>query len=287
VDNSQQTVRLNTSTPWQPQLEITPVLAQQLISGQFPEVCPVTVRYLSAGWDNTVYAVNGQWLFRFPHRALAAPLINTEIGLLKALAPHLPVAIPEPLWVGQPGPVYPWAFAGYRPISGETACRLDLNPQTRGRWAPLLGHFLRCLHQQPQAWSYAHGVQPDLLGRMDIPKRKRMIGEQLTEIAAAGLISSPAPWQPLLENVPLEPERLTLVHGDLYARHLIGTPERQFGGVIDWGDVHWGDPAQDLRIAWSFLPPEAYPSFVHAYGPISAHTAARARLIDAILRADG
>lgn len=278
MDKPQEPVRLHTSAPWKPEQEITPVWAQQLITDQFPELRPVTVRYLSAGWDNTVYTVNDQWLFRFPHRALAAPLITTEIHLLKALAPHLPVAIPEPTWIGQPDKRYPWTFAGYHPIRGETACRLNLSPQARSRWASPLGHFLRCLHQQPQAWSQAHGVQPDLLGRMDIPKRQRMIEAQLTEIQAAGLIQSPEPWQPLWENIPLEAERLTLVHGDLYARHLIGNPEGHLGGVIDWGDTHWGDPAQDLRIAWSFLPPEAHPTFVNAYGPISDHTAARARL---------
>jgi aminoglycoside phosphotransferase (APT) family kinase protein len=278
VDNPQEPVRLNTSTPWKPELEVTPALAQQLITRQFPELCPVTVRYLSAGWDNTVYEVNDQWLFRFPHRQLAAPLIHTEIALLKALAPRLPIAIPEPGWIGHPEAHYPWTFAGYRPISGETACRLHLSPQERMPWASPLGHFLHSLHSQSHAWSKAHGIQSDQLQRMDIPKRQRMIHEQLAEIQAAGIISSVQPWQHLLAEVPLEPESLTLVHGDLYARHLIGTPEREFGGVIDWGDVHWGDPAQDLRIAWSFLPPEAYPAFEKAYGPISAHTAARARL---------
>jgi aminoglycoside phosphotransferase (APT) family kinase protein len=48
-------------------------------------------------------------------------------------------------------------------------------------------------------------------------------------------------------------------------------------GVIDWGDVHLGDPALDLSIAFSFLPPGARAAFREAYGPIDAATWDRAR----------
>jgi hypothetical protein len=35
----------------------------------------------------------------------------------------------------------------------------------------------------------------------------------------------------------------TPVHGDLYARHLLISDDRQLACVIDQGDVHRGDPA--------------------------------------------
>jgi aminoglycoside phosphotransferase (APT) family kinase protein len=38
--------------------------------------------------------------------------------------------------------------------------------------------------------------------------------------------------------------------------------------VIDWGDVHLGDPAADFLIAHVFLPPAAHAAFRRAYGPI-------------------
>jgi aminoglycoside phosphotransferase (APT) family kinase protein len=48
--------------------------------------------------------------------------------------------------------------------------------------------------------------------------------------------------------------------------------------VIDWGDVHAGDPAVDLSVMYGFLPPSARDDFARAYGPIDARTARLARL---------
>ena len=52
-------------------------------------------------------------------------------------------------------------------------------------------------------------------------------------------------------------------------------------GVIDWGDVHRGDPACDLTAAHLILPPEAHPAFRDAYGPIHEETwhAAKVRAV--------
>ncbi len=50
-----------------------------------------------------------------------------------------------------------------------------------------------------------------------------------------------------------------------------------FAGVIDWGDAHLGDPALDLSIALSWLPPADRPAFMVAYGDIDEATWRRAR----------
>jgi aminoglycoside phosphotransferase (APT) family kinase protein len=70
----------------------------------------------------------------------------------------------------------------------------------------------------------------------------------------------------------------TLVHGDLYVRHLLVDAEQRLSGVIDWGDVHLGDPAVDLAVAHSFLPPSAHAVFRQAYGPFENSTWQLARL---------
>jgi aminoglycoside phosphotransferase (APT) family kinase protein len=42
--------------------------------------------------------------------------------------------------------------------------------------------------------------------------------------------------------------------------------------VIDWGDIHIGDRAVDLAIAFSFVPPRARKAFGEAYGAIDDAT---------------
>jgi aminoglycoside phosphotransferase (APT) family kinase protein len=55
-----------------------------------------------------------------------------------------------------------------------------------------------------------------------------------------------------------------LLHGDLYARHLLMADGR-LEGVIDWGDVHIGDRAADLAVAEIVLPPSSRAAFWAAY----------------------
>jgi aminoglycoside phosphotransferase (APT) family kinase protein len=88
------------------------------------------------------------------------------------------------------------------------------------------------------------------------------------------------PFRAILDGAPRSwaARRDVLAHGDLYARHLLVDLEGQLAGVIDWGDVHIGDPAVDLSIAHSFLPPSAHPGFLDAYGAVAAPAWSVARL---------
>jgi aminoglycoside phosphotransferase (APT) family kinase protein len=49
--------------------------------------------------------------------------------------------------------------------------------------------------------------------------------------------------------------------------------------VIDWGDVCVADPAIDLQLVWSFLPPEHRTAFLDAYGPVTEAQLVRARVL--------
>jgi Phosphotransferase enzyme family len=50
-------------------------------------------------------------------------------------------------------------------------------------------------------------------------------------------------------------------------------------GVIDWGDICRGDPAIDLMLYWSYVPPAGRPAFRDAYGPVTDAQLVRARVL--------
>ena len=54
---------------------------------------------MGAGWDNTAYLVNGEWVFRFPRRTIAVPLLEAEGRVLPKLAPRLPLSDSAPRMV--------------------------------------------------------------------------------------------------------------------------------------------------------------------------------------------
>lgn len=262
--------------PWEAERVVDPELARGLIRAQAPGVAADRIELLGEGWDNTVYRVDEEWVFRFPRRQLGADLIAVELAVLPRIAGRLPVPIPDPIWPGRPTPEFPWPFAGYRTLPGESASHLDLGDAARTTLARPLGRFLAALHAIPLEGLRAAGLPGDTLGRLDLDRRVPQVRERLEAAVGLGLISSPEPFLPLLEGLPPGPRPACLVHGDFYARHLLLCSDR-LCGVIDWGDVHEGDPAVDLMVAHAFLPEEARPAFLAAYGPVAEDTRRLAR----------
>ena len=74
---------------------------------------------LGTGWDNTVWLVDGRWVFRFPRRRIAVPGIARQLAVLPAIAPALPLAIPVPVVSGRPAEGFPWPFTAHELLPGR------------------------------------------------------------------------------------------------------------------------------------------------------------------------
>jgi aminoglycoside phosphotransferase (APT) family kinase protein len=257
-----------------PEQEVPPPLAARLIERRFPSLCPVHIERLGEGWDNVAYRVNGSLVFRFPQRSVAVGLLQTEIAALPALAPDLPLAVPVPDLVGEPALGYPWPFAGYRMLPGRTADHAALDSQARSALAVVLGEFLAALHAVPASTARRHGVPPDEHARLVSAQRVPQARERLGQLLDLGLVDHPGPLLTIIESARgLDAtSQETVVHGDLYARHLLLDGDARASGVIDWGDLHLGDPAIDLALAHTFLPPRSHEAFRDAYGGVDDAT---------------
>jgi aminoglycoside phosphotransferase (APT) family kinase protein len=277
---------------WTPDIEIDAALAASLVANQFPELARSTVQPFGFGWDNAAFLIDNQIVFRFPRRKIAANLIEREIALLPHVAKQLPLAISAPQFIGTKTAEYPWVFAGYKLIVGSTLCSVALSDSSRGDLAEPIAKFLKMLHGMETAQLVARGLPPDDIGRLDHAKRFRIARERISELTACGQLAtgdSLTTWLEAHPTVALEDEKRRLVHGDLYARHILINGSGRPTGVIDWGDVHLGDPALDIAIAHLILPSNSHAAFRAAYGPIDDRTwkAARYRAIyHAILELD-
>jgi aminoglycoside phosphotransferase (APT) family kinase protein len=107
-----------------------------------------------------------------------------------------------------------------------------------------------------------------------------LLVERLCALEDAGVIADGRPWLRLFEagDFPEPPARAVPVHGDLLEGHVLVDDARRVCGVIDWGDVHAGDPALDLAILYGFFPAAARGEFLRVYGDVDARTARMARL---------
>lgn len=266
---------------WQAETPVSATLAAELVEARFPELAPIHVELFGEGWDNTAYLVNGRHVFRFPRRPLGVACMVGEIAVLPRLAGRLPWPIPAHRWIGAPTPAFPYPFAGYDLLAGDLAAEAGLTEAEWGALAEPLGAFLRALHGISAAEATAWGAGRDDIGRMDPDRLRRVAPPNLDALAAAGLLAPAdlAAAQHLVATIDVAPPRdHCLVHGDVYSRHVLVDAEHRPCGLIDWGDVHCGEPALDLQAVFALLPPTARPAFWRVYGPVPEPVQNLARL---------
>ncbi|MEV4414693.1 phosphotransferase [Catellatospora sp. NPDC049609] len=275
---------------WAAEHEVGAEQAAALIAARFPELAGLAVTPLATGWDNTVHLVGEEWVFRFPRRAIALPLLAHETAVLPRLAGRLPLPVPCPEFVGEPAGGYPWPYWGARLVPGVELADSGLPDPQRVAAAADLGAFLRTLHDPALAVAVAAAVvlPVDPMRRGDAAVRAPMARERLDRLAAQGT------WQPdpavhalldAAEPLGWPDGSPVLVHGDLHQRHLLLDGSGRASGVIDWGDVCLADPALDLSLAYGGFTGAARTALLDAYGPVPAEREARARVLAVFLSA--
>lgn len=168
---------------------------------------------------------------------------------LPRFAPRLPLTIPTPLALGEPGEGYPWQWSVYRWLGGQTATTARIADPTQA--ARDLAAFVAALHQvETTGWP---PPAPPIASRGGLLATRD--DETRAAIAALdGLIdtsAATAAWEAAL-RAPAWRGPSVWVHGDLMPLNLL-VDEGRIVAVIDFGLLGVGEPACDLIVAWNFL----------------------------------
>src|SRR5688500_15315856 len=131
---------------WDADVAIDEELIRTLLAEQFPELELRSARLVGEGFDNAVWLIDEEWAFRFPRRAIAAPLVARELAVLTRVAPLLPIAVPAPAFIGTESRRFPRPFFGHRLLPGSELADADLADSDRARLGMGIGRFLRTLH---------------------------------------------------------------------------------------------------------------------------------------------
>lgn len=263
--------------PWLAEYPVSIDFAKTLIRKQFPEIEIKELKPLGEGFDNTVLQLNGEYVFRFPRRPIAVPLIVVENQLLPVISELLPLSIPEPVFFGKETAEYPYPFTGYRMVQGHLP--FEETMESKRVSAARLAGFLKKLHGISPEKAEALGVRPDTMRRLDIPFRKPKLRENAKNLILLGYKEEGQSVLDFIEEIePLTPSyKLALVHGDIHIRNVLLDEKGILKGIIDWGDVHLGNPAIDFSFLYSYFPKEARQAFFDVYGKIDKQTETLAR----------
>jgi aminoglycoside phosphotransferase (APT) family kinase protein len=247
------------------ELEIDEDLVRGLLADQFPDWAGLEPSIPGPwGTDNALFRLGGQLSVRLPRTPGSAGQVEKDRRWLPALAPHLPLALPEQLALGRPGRGYPFTWGVYRWLEGEAA-RFDLLADPVAEARSLAG-FLKALQGLDTADAPRPGP-PDFgrgaaLAHRDETVRKALalLGEQGRPYAR----DAAAAWKASLDAAEHDGPPVWL-HGDLLPGNLL-VRDGAITAVIDCAGLAAGDPAVDLLPAWSLLRGESRQAFRAAVG---------------------
>lgn len=253
-------------------LHIDTALVQRLISKQFPQWANFPIQPVKVGgWDNRTFHLGSQMLVRMPSAEEYADKIEKEQKWLPLLAPLLPLSIPKPIAMGEPGEGYPWRWSVYQWIKGETAAAGYIDNMQE--FAKDLVNFIMALQHiditdgpLPSPRSFAH--QYGLTTYNHETKQALTTLNAQVDVTAAMAIWE-AGLQTQWQHAPV------WVHGDISAANLL-VENGKLKAVIDFGGLAIGDPACDLVIAWKFFDNETRKTFRRCL-PLDKDTWARGR----------
>ena len=222
-------------------------LVCQLIAAQFPQWADLPVsKVRSAGTDNAMYRLGDDMAVRLPRIPGAARDVEKEQRWLPYLAPHLPLAVPEPLGRGVPAEGYELPWSVYRWLDGEN---LFDEPVAELRdTAVELGRFVAALRRID-----ATGGPRSFRGG-PVRTRDDDVRAAIRDLGAEGTLdadSATAAWEEVLA-LPQWQGAPVWTHSDLLPGNLLARQGR-LSAVIDFGGLGVGDPACDLMAAWTLL----------------------------------
>lgn len=221
-------------------------LVRRLLRSQLPRWASRDLaRVASTGTVNAIFRLGPDLVVRLP-RTPRWHDIDHEVAVLERLRDAVPVVVPTPVAIGEPALGYPWRWAVFEWIDGETwSSRALARPDAA---AVELASFVRALQEADTAG----GLRSTRGGRtamaaLDPGIRAAAEGASDRVDTSACL----AAWDDVRQAPGWHGDPVW-VHGDLLPANLL-LRDGELHAVIDWAGASVGDPARDLSAAWTLF----------------------------------
>ncbi|MGW4893317.1 aminoglycoside phosphotransferase family protein [Kitasatospora sp. NPDC004240] len=239
-------------------------MARRLVDSQFPQWAGLPLRPVEqAGSDHEIHRLGEELSVRVPRHDGAAGQARKEFAWLPRLAPHLPLALPVTVAVGEPDHGRPWPWAVSRWLEGTTATVEGLGDSYEA--AETLAAFLTALQGCLPGGTPTPAAHPELHAARPLADRDEATRGNIAELGGVfGAAAMTALWDEALA-APEWDRPPVWFHGDFHTGNLL-TVDGRLSAVIDFGELGLGDPARDLTIAYTLLSPGPRAAFRTALG---------------------
>jgi len=253
---------------WDKTIHIDEKLAADLINSQ-TNIVVNSIETIGEGFDNIAFLINKKIVFRFPRRETALELLENEISLLPHIAQKVSYSITSPTYFGKETNAFPYKFLGYPIIEGNVLCEFTKPPIRSHDFAVQFAKALKELHSIKVKPEHNLSKHHDTW-RLNTESRYIRMTEYLKKyrdifIAQNFDIAQLTAIIAKFKQIEFSNAVLSYVHGDLYSKHIIVDNNLNFKGLIDWGDVHVGNPAIDIASALTMFNEETFKIFCQTY----------------------
>lgn len=234
------------------QVELDAATVARLVATQFPRWSGLHVEPVAShGTVNALFRLGDRAVLRLPllpdATAAGRDELVREQDCCRLVAPHVPLDVPEPLAIGEPGAGYPGFWSAYRWIAGTPVDWSGLGD--RESFVESLARFVTALHGiDTGGRTWDGGARGGRLSGMDEDVRGALA-------ASSGLVDTGRlirQWERGLAAPHASADRW--IHADLMPGNLVVRAGR-LAAVIDLEMVRIGDPAVDLMPAWNLFGP--------------------------------
>ena len=234
------------------EVDINAALVQQLLHQQAPAWADQSLTLVdSAGTDHVLYKLGADTVVRLPRIGWADDQAARESAWLPIIAPFLPVAVPQPVFLGTPTNAYPWHWSIYRWLPGDDA--LASPPTDERATAHTVASIVAGMRRVPITGGLHRGSRAGTL-----QSRHDDTCGALRALTPMGLIDTSQAallWQRWVAE-PVTNDAAVWLHSDIHSGNLL-VVDGNISALIDFGGLTLGDPAVDLTVAWSMLSEQA------------------------------
>ncbi|ANF31324.1 acetyltransferase [Leifsonia xyli] len=237
-------------------------LVRRLVDAQFPEWRGLSVRPVEHdGWDNRTFRLGDELSVRLPSAEGYVEQVAKEQRWLPLLRDLLPVPIPSPVAVGEPGEAFPFPWSVYRWLPG-TPVVLRGDVSRDAGLATAIGRFLVALRNAPTEGAPGPGTHnffrgaPPTVYEEEALAAFALLGPEATRARSLWVEATASQW----EGPPV------WFHGDVAPGNLLVDARGALSAVIDFGTSGVGDPACDLVPAWTMFEGSGRDAFVATVG---------------------
>ncbi|RDV36731.1 GTPase HflX [Bradymonadaceae bacterium TMQ3] len=195
------------------------------------------------------------WIVRTPRRLSLYEAARQEARALRALSDELPVELPR--WE-----LHTPEIIAYRRLQGSPGWHISStgefswhpsNPQNPSEaFLRSVARTIAAMHRLPASRLEAAGI-PQRSPHQERDHLRGMLPRVLSVLKPSSEVRER--WERWLDADHLWAWEPKLVHGDLHPGHLLLDERGQVIGIIDWSEVHRGDPAIDLSFFIGAFPP--------------------------------